>query len=74
MQLSDTKKNKRAVQNLLDKASNGLVEQELPQIVGAVKRFEKLEKEVKELKKQVAGHELRIQRLYAKLEWDVEEE
>lgn len=65
MYLSDTAKNKRYVDNLRKKASNRLVEQELPEIPGAVKRFEKLEKQVKALKKQVKGQEKRIEKLMA---------
>lgn len=63
MQLSDTAKNKRFVYGLQKMASNKLVEKELPQIPGAIKRFEKLEARVKKLQKQVKGQEVRIQKL-----------
>ena len=66
MQLPDTTKNKRDVRKLQNIASNKLVEKELPQIPGAIKRFEKLEKKVRELAKQVEGQEVRIQKLIAK--------
>jgi len=63
MQLSDTAKNKRDITKLQKIASNKVVEKELPQIPGAIKRFEKLEKRVKALEQQVAGQEVRIQKL-----------
>jgi predicted nucleic acid-binding Zn-ribbon protein len=65
MHLTDTKQNQLAVNKLQKKASNKLVEKELPQIPGAIKRFEKLENEVKRLKKQVKGLEKRVQDLVA---------
>lgn len=65
MQLPDNDKTKRFVNNLKKKANNRIVQKELPQIPGAIKRFEKLEKEVKKLRKQVNGQEVRIQKLTA---------
>jgi|6_EtaG_2_1085325.scaffolds.fasta_scaffold00831_19 hypothetical protein len=63
MQLSDTAKNKRDIKKLQDLASDKIVEKELSQIPGAIKRFEKLEAKVKKLEKQNKGQEIRIQKL-----------
>ncbi len=65
MQLSDTTKNKRFVKKLQDTVSNKIVEKELPQIPGAIKRFEKLEARVDKLEKHNKGLEKRVQDLVA---------
>ena len=65
MQLSDTAKNKRDITKLQKIASNKVVEKELPQIPGAIKRFEKLEARVKKLEKHNKGLEKRVQDLVA---------
>ncbi len=63
MHLSNNKENRKLVEKLQDKASDRLVEQELPEIPGAVKRFEKLEAKIKKLEEKVEGQEVRIQKL-----------
>ena len=63
MHLSDTAQNQRAVDKLKKKASDKIVEKELPEIPGAIKRFEKLEARVKKLEMQNKGLEIRVQKL-----------
>lgn len=73
MHLKDTPKNRRLVKGLKETTSNRIVEQELPEIPGAVERFEKLEKIVANQTKQIVSLEDRVQQLMAeKIQRDME--
>ena len=65
LRIANKKKGERVVKGLLKKQQSARTDSEIPEIKGAGKRLEKLEKRVDVLEKWKAGAEVRIQKLMA---------
>ncbi len=65
LHLTNSSRDKRMLKQLQQPAQDRKTSEEIPEIPGAVERFEKLEDEIKKLKKKVQSQETRIQKLMA---------